>query len=236
MIWATVSSRSCFYWLYRASLSLAAKNITNLILVWTIWCCLCVVSSLVLLEEGVCYDQCVLLTKLSLCPASFCTPRPNFPVTSGIFWLPCFIFQSSMMEKTSFLSVSSFFFFFNIFLFYFLTLQYCIGFAIYQNESATGIHVFPILNLPPSSLPIPSLWVSPVHQPQASSMVLVLKGTVCLHRTGQLQLLQWLGHILALLWCWMVHLANRLFCHFWDCIQALYFKLFCWLWGILHCF
>jgi len=26
-----------------------------------------------------------------------------------------------------------------------LTLQYCIGFAIYQNESATGIHVFPIM-------------------------------------------------------------------------------------------
>ena len=32
--------------------------------------------------------------------------------------------------------------FFKI-LFYFLTLQYCIGFAINQNESATGIHVFP---------------------------------------------------------------------------------------------
>ena len=40
-------------------------------------------------------------------------------------------------------------FFFNSFLFYFLTLQYCIGFAIYQNESATGIYVFPILNPPP---------------------------------------------------------------------------------------
>ena len=26
-------------------------------------------------------------------------------------------------------------------LFYFLTLQYCIGFAIYQNESTTGMHV-----------------------------------------------------------------------------------------------
>ena len=37
------------------------------------------------------------------------------------------------------------------FLFYFLTLQYCIGFAIYQNESATGTHVFPILNPPPAS-------------------------------------------------------------------------------------
>jgi len=61
------------------------------------------------------------------------------------------------------------FYFFKI-LFY-LTLQYCIGFAIYQNESATGIHVFPILNPPPSSLPIPSLWVVPVHQPQASSIV-----------------------------------------------------------------
>ena len=27
---------------------------------------------------------------------------------------------------------------------FFFNLQYCIGFAIYQNESATGIHVLPI--------------------------------------------------------------------------------------------
>ena len=31
MVWATVSSWSCFCWLYRASPSLAAKNIINLI-------------------------------------------------------------------------------------------------------------------------------------------------------------------------------------------------------------
>ena len=43
------------------------------------WWCPCVELSLVLLEESVCYDQCVLLTKVChLRPASFCTPRPNF--------------------------------------------------------------------------------------------------------------------------------------------------------------
>ena len=52
-----------------------------------------------------------------------------------------------------------------------ITLQYCIDFAIHQLESATGIHVFPILNPPPSFLPIPSLWVVSVHQPQASSIM-----------------------------------------------------------------
>ena len=66
MIWATVSSWSCFCWLYRNPPSLAAKNIISLILVLTIWWCPCVESSLVLLEEGVCYDQCILLANNTL--------------------------------------------------------------------------------------------------------------------------------------------------------------------------
>ena len=47
MIWATVGFQSCFCWLFRASPSLAAKNIINLISVLTIWWCPCVVLSCV---------------------------------------------------------------------------------------------------------------------------------------------------------------------------------------------
>ena len=44
---------------------------------------------------------------ISLCPASFHIPRPNYPVTPGVSWLPTFAFQSPIMKRTSFLGVTS---------------------------------------------------------------------------------------------------------------------------------
>ena len=100
MIWAIVSSQSCFCWLSRASPSSAAKNIINLISVLTIWWWPCIESSLVLLEESVCYDQCGLLTKL-------CSPLPCFILYSKAklacysrFKLPTFVFQSPVMKES----------------------------------------------------------------------------------------------------------------------------------------
>ena len=64
MLWATVSSRSGFCWRYRVSPSLVTKNIIHRIPVFTIWWCPHVEVSLMLLEEGVYYDQGVLLAEV----------------------------------------------------------------------------------------------------------------------------------------------------------------------------
>ena len=42
---------------------------------------------------------------VGLCPASFCIPRPNLPVTPGVSWLPTFAFQSPKMKRTCFFGV-----------------------------------------------------------------------------------------------------------------------------------
>ena len=59
--WSQAQERSVFIPVPKkgnASPSLAAKNIIHLISVLTIWWCPCVESSLVLLKEAICYDQC----------------------------------------------------------------------------------------------------------------------------------------------------------------------------------
>ena len=106
MIWVTVSSQACFCWLYRASPSLAAKNIINLISVLTIWWCPRVESSLVYWKRVFAVTSVFSWqNSISLCPASFCIPRPNFPVTPGVSWLPTFAFQSPIMKKGIFWGV-----------------------------------------------------------------------------------------------------------------------------------
>ena len=84
-----------------------------------------------------------------------------------------------------------------VFFFLYFNLQYCIGFAIHWHESTTGVHAFPNMNPPPTSLPITSLWVITVHQPQASCMLYIWKHTkaflcslLCSHKEGEMRSLR----------------------------------------------
>ena len=191
---------------------------------------------------------------ISLCPASFCIPRPNLPVTPGVSWLPTFAFQSPIMKRTSFgvLVLKGL-----VGLHRTVQLQllphYWLGLVL-QGDPTSPFSWQNSISLCPASfhIPRPNFPVTPgvswlpsfafqsPRMKKTSFGVLVLKGLVGLHRTVQLQLLQCylLGHRLGLPWHWMVCLGNeqRSFCCFWDCTQVLHFGLFCWLWWLLHFF
>ena len=62
-----------------------------------------------------------------------------------ILVLFCFFFF--VFKNIYFFSLNSFVYYLFYILFYFLTLQYCIDFAIYQNESTTGIHDLSFFNV-----------------------------------------------------------------------------------------
>ena len=87
MIWATINARSCFCWLYRTSSPLATKNTISLILVSTIWGCVCV--------ELCCWKRVCAVTSVfscqnsvSLCPGSFYIPKANLACYSRYLDFP----------------------------------------------------------------------------------------------------------------------------------------------------
>ena len=110
-MWATVSF--VFLLIVWRFPPLDAKNIINMCSVSTIWCGPRVESSFVVLEEGVCYDQCMLLAKLCylfLCFILYCKAK--------------FACYSRFLISSYFLKILFIYFHWRI-----IALQHCSGFC-----------------------------------------------------------------------------------------------------------
>ena len=107
MIWSTVSFQSCFCWLYNFSIFGCKEYNQSDFSIDHLVVSMCRVISCVVGRRCLLWPVRSLGKTVSLCPASFCTPRPNLPIIPGMSWLPTFAFQSPMMKRTSFLGVSS---------------------------------------------------------------------------------------------------------------------------------
>ena len=104
MIWATVSSQSCFCWLYRASASLNAKNVINLISVLTIWWYRCVeIISCVVGRVCLLWPVCSLWELLLGIPLLHSVLQGQTCQLLQVSWLPTFAFQYLIMKRVSFL-------------------------------------------------------------------------------------------------------------------------------------
>ena len=99
-----------------------------------------------------------------ICHSFYFSRKYVFNWSSYIFGLTVVWMRKVSFRNTFFLN-----FFFHLFLLVGGKLLYniVVVFAIHLHELAMELHVFPIPIPPRASLPIPSFWVFPVHQPWA---------------------------------------------------------------------